>query len=76
MADAQKWEHFVTGYIMGHTKDGKLGWVEFVTTRDSQVSISDSLARFGQDGWELVSTLYMPHGPDGSEIMCFFRKPA
>jgi hypothetical protein len=40
-------------------------------------SLSDSIASFGKDGWELVSAVYLPKDSAfGEEIMCFYKKPA
>jgi hypothetical protein len=76
MPDIQKWQHLIMGYTMGHSKFGNPCWVEAGTGEESPASLSDSLANFGKDGWELVSTIFLHHGPDGNEIMCFFKKPA
>jgi hypothetical protein len=40
-------------------------------------SLCDSIEYMGKDGWELVSTVYLPAQASGGEaIMCFFKKPA
>jgi hypothetical protein len=67
------WQYFVLGYKLGTSKRGNRAWVSM----DGQ-GISDSLADFGKDGWELVNTIFIENSEEaggGQEIMCFFKKP-
>jgi hypothetical protein len=70
MDSGQKWEYFVLGYTMGQGKHGPC-WMSM-----DNMSISDSLKDMGADGWELVSSCFVPRG-DGNkpEVMCFFKRP-
>lgn len=76
MTDTRQWKYFVLGYRMGKSARGNPCWIEIGGDEEHPESISDSLAQFGKDGWELVSTVYLSDGPEGQEIMCFFKKPA
>jgi hypothetical protein len=75
MPQTTVWKHFVLGYKFSKNKSGNPCWMS--DDPGASESISDSIAAFGNDGWELVSTLYLPSlASGGEEIMCFFKKPA
>jgi hypothetical protein len=75
MPQTTVWKHFVLGYKFGKSKGGNPCWMS--DDPGASESISDSIAAFGKDGWELVSTIYLPEqASGGEEIMCFFKKPA
>ena len=76
MPETTRWNHFVLGYKMGKSKrTGHPCWMSD-DPGDSE-SLSDSIASMGKDGWELVSSIYIPEqASGGEEIMCFFKKPA
>lgn len=70
------WKHFVLGYKWGKGKRGNTCWM---SDDNPSESISDSIANFGKDGWELVSSIYVPEEASrerDEEIMCFFKKRA
>jgi hypothetical protein len=71
-----KWQYFVLGYKLDANKRGNRVWMSVDGGRSE--SISDSLKSFGEDGWELVNTIFLENSEEtqGPEIMCFFKKPA
>ena len=77
MPQTTKWNQFVLGYKKGNSKrTGHPCWMSDDSPEASE-SISDSILSMGKDGWELVSTVYLPEQSwCGEEIMCFFKKPA
>ena len=75
MPQTTTWKHFVLGYKKGTSQGGNDCWVS--DDPGNSESLSDSIASFGKDGWELVSAVYVPQNSAlGEEIMCFFKKPA
>jgi hypothetical protein len=68
-----KWKYVTLGYKLGTNDKGHRIWMSM----DGQ-GISSSLADFGQDGWELVSTIFIEKSEEAGgaqEIQCFFKKP-
>ena len=72
MPQTTKWNQLVLGYKMGKSKP-----VWMSDDPGNSEGISESIANMGKNGWELVSTIYLPEQAwSGEEIMCFFKKPA
>ena len=72
-----KWKYFVQGYKLDANKRGNRVWMSIDAAGQSE-SITNTLKTFGDDGWELVNTIYLENSEEtqGPEIMCFFKKPA